>query len=105
MTAGRTTTSDLAKIWPGPSEWLDRSASVIDGRLKRVVGVLPVPVGYPATYPAVWLSDSAGIGPGDVGIIGFLDRNGIPVTLLRSSASDTQIRAAIKQLPLARPCR
>jgi hypothetical protein len=66
--------------------------------IRRKAGVLPVPVGYPATYPAVWLSDSAGVGPGDVGIIGFLDRKGIPVTLLRSSASDTQIRAAIKQL-------
>jgi len=66
--------------------------------IRRKAGQLPVPVGYPATEPAVWLSDAAGIDPSQSGVIGFLDSKGIPSTLLPTDASDAEIRTALQQL-------
>lgn len=69
------------KVHPAPTAEIQRKA-----------GHLPVPVGSPATEPAVWLSDAAGIDPSQSGVIGFLDSKGIPSTLLPTDASDAEIR-------------
>ena len=76
----------------------DKEHPAPTAEIQRKAGHLPVPVGYPATEPAVWLSDAAGIDPSQSGVIGFLDSKGIPSTLLPTDASDAEIRAALRQL-------
>jgi hypothetical protein len=66
--------------------------------IKRRAGRLPVPVGYPATLPAVLLQDVSGISPSESGVIGFLDRRGVPVKIIRSDSPDATILATIKEL-------
>jgi hypothetical protein len=44
------------------------------------------------------LLDSSAIDPSQSGVIGFLSRKGVPVALIRTDASDTKTRAAIRQL-------
>ena len=76
----------------------DKEHPAPTAEIQRKAGHLPVPVGYPATEPAVWLSDAAGIDPSQSGVIGFLDSKGIPSTLLPTDASDAEIRTALRQL-------
>ncbi len=76
----------------------DKEHPAPTAEIQRKAGQLPVPVGYPATEPAVWLSDAAGIDPSQSGVIGFLDSKGIPSTFLPTDASDAEIRAALRQL-------
>ncbi|WP_405065530.1 hypothetical protein OG558_26950 [Kribbella sp. NBC_01510] len=76
----------------------DKEHPAPTAEIQRKAGHLPVPVGYPATEPAVWLSDAAGIDPSQSGVIGFLDSKGIPSTFLPTDASDAEIRAALRQL-------
>ncbi|MET9269951.1 hypothetical protein [Kribbella sp. NPDC003557] len=96
LTSGGTAPPVIGLAWdvmgdkehPAPSVEIERRAG----------GPLPVPVGYPATYPAVWLSDAAGIFPTDDGVIGLFNGSSTPVRLLPSDASDSDLRAALEAI-------
>ena len=95
LTSGGKSPAVIGLIWdPFGDKEHPTSTTVI----QRKAGTLPVPVGYPATYPAVWLHDTSAIDPNQSGVIGFLNGKGVPVTLMPTDASDTKIRAAIRQL-------
>lgn len=96
LTSGGTSPAVIGLAWDtlGDKEHPASSAEV-----ERKAGRLPVPVGYPATYAAVWLSDTAATDPSEVGVIAFFGRgSGTPSSLLRTDASDAKIRRALEQL-------
>jgi hypothetical protein len=95
LTSGGKSPAVIGLIWD-PFGNKEHPTPIAD--IQRKAGVLPVPVGYPATYPAVWLLDTSAIDPNQSGVIGFLNGKGVPVTLIPTDASDTKIRAAIRQL-------
>jgi hypothetical protein len=96
LTSGGTSPAVIGLAWdtmgdkehPASSEEVQRKAG----------GPLLVPVGYPATYPAVWLSDTAATDPSQVGVIGFFSSSGRPSTLLPTDTSDARLRTAVEQL-------
>jgi hypothetical protein len=95
LTSGGKSPAVIGLIWdPFGNKEHPTSTEVI----KQKAGKLPVPVGYPATYPAVWLQDSSGLDVSGSGVIGFLDGKGVPAALMGTDAPDTAIRAEIRQL-------
>jgi hypothetical protein len=95
LTSGGKSPAVIGLIW---DPFGDKGHPASTAVIQRKAGILPVPVGYPATHPAVWLHDTSGIDPSRSGVIGFLSGKGVPVTLIPTSASDAKILAAIRQL-------
>ena len=95
LTAGGKSPAVTGLIW---DPFGDKEHPTSTAMIKRRAGRLPVPVGYPATAPAVWLQDMSGISPSESGVIGFLDRRGVPAKIIRSDSPDATILAAIEEL-------
>lgn len=95
MTSGGESPPVIGLIWDTLG---DKEHPAPAAEIQRKAGPLPVPVGYPATFPAVWLSDIAATDPGQLGVIGFFKVNGTPLTVLTTDASDARLREALQQL-------